>query len=140
MTPPMKHRTFVPIICIALLLLVSAVSAGGAGSTLDDQATLRISTSAAENPLAQVAGAPDVPAGGEQPSWVGSLVLVFGGLLGGVWLLAGMLAILREIGDTRPRSESAEPTPALELRKAGRGPAGRLALITAKNSEAPGAS
>ena len=107
----MKHRTFVPIICIALLLLVSAVSAGGAGSTLDGQATLRISTSAAENPLAQVAGAPDVPAGGEQPSWVGSLVLVFGGLLGGVWLLAGMLAILREIGDTRPRSESAELPP-----------------------------
>jgi hypothetical protein len=107
----MKLRIFVPIICIALLLLVSSVSAGGAESTLDDQATLRISTSAAENPLAQVAGAPDVPAGGEQPSWVGSLVLVFGGLLGGVWLLAGMLAILREIGDTRPRSESAELPP-----------------------------
>ena len=88
----MKRRTTISLICIALLLLVSAVSAGEPGSAADSGATLRASTSAAGKPLARVAGAPDVPVGGEQPSWVGSLVLVFGGLLGGVWLLAGMLA------------------------------------------------
>ncbi len=107
----MKLRIFVPIICIALLLLVSSVSAGGAESTADGQTTMSISTSAAEHPLSQVGGAPSAPAGAGQPSWVGSLVLVFGGLLGGVWLLAGMLSILREIGDTRPRSEPAELPP-----------------------------
>ena len=113
---------------------MSAVSAGGAASTPDGEATLRISTSAAGNPLAQVAGASELPAAG-QPSWVGSLVLVFGGVLGGLWLLAGMLSILREIGDTRPRFESAE-LPPLEPRRAGRAPAGRLALIiTAKKAK-----
>jgi hypothetical protein len=106
-----RRRTSISLICISLLLLLlaSVVSAGETGSAADSGATLRASTSAAGSPLVQVATDPHGTAG--QPSWIGLFILVFGGLLAGLWLVAGVLSVLRAIGDARRNPLPAELSP-----------------------------
>lgn len=106
-------RIFTTILCLGVLLLVCAASAGSpvdaAGS-----GTLRTATSASGSPFAEVGEAGDVADAsfaGEQPSWMGSVVLIFGGLLGALWLFAGLLWVLRGLGEARPRPESDELPP-----------------------------
>ena len=106
----MRQRTVIPILCIALLLLVSAVSAGETGSAADGRTTLRASTAGEGSPLVQVAG--DASSTVAQPSWVGLVVLIFGGLLAGLWLVAGLLSVLRAIGETPyPTADELPPYP-----------------------------
>ncbi len=104
-------RTITTIFCLGALLLVCAVSAGSPVGDADGSGTLRIATSASGSPFAEVGDVADVSAAGEQPSWMGSLVLAFGGLLGGLWLFAGLLLVLRGLGEARPRTESDELPP-----------------------------
>jgi hypothetical protein len=103
------RRATVSILCIALLLFVSAGSAAETSSPVDSSATLRASTSAAGSPLVQVATGAPGPTG--QPSWIGLLVLAFGGLLAGLWLVAGTLSFMRAIGDARRDSLPPELPP-----------------------------
>ncbi len=104
-----RRRTTISILCIALLLFVSSVSAAEIGSAADSRTTLRASTSAAGSPLVQVAT--DSPGAAGQPSWIGLFVLVFGGLLAGLWLVAGALSALWAIGDTRLKPLAGEIPP-----------------------------
>lgn len=106
-----KLRTITSILCVAVLLLVCAVSADGPENAADSSTTLRASTSAGGSPFAQAEGVPDAPPGAGQPSWMGSIVLLFGGLLGGLWLFVGVLSVLRVLGEARPRAETQELPP-----------------------------
>jgi hypothetical protein len=92
------RRSSISIFCIALLLFATAVSANETGSRTDSR-TLRASTSAAGSPLVQMATDPPDVAG--TPSWLGLFVLVFGGLLSGLWLTVGVLFLLRGVHDAR---------------------------------------
>ncbi len=103
-----RRWTAVPILCIVLLLFASAVSAEETGSSADGRTTLRASTAAEGSSLVQAAGNAPTVAG--QPSWVGLLVLIVGGLLAGLWLVIGVLSIFRAIGDT-PHLSTAELPP-----------------------------
>lgn len=104
-------RTFATILCLGALLLVCAVSAGSPVEDADGSGSLRIATPASGSPFAEVGDVADASAAGEQPPWTGSLVLAFGGLLGGLWLFAGLLLILRGLGEARPPAESDELPP-----------------------------
>ena len=105
-TPLTRRRTTISILCIALLLFVSAVSAAENGGAADSRTTLRASTSAAGSPLVQMATDAPGPAG--QPSWIGLFVLAFGGVLAGVWVVASVLSVVRAIGETQRNSLPAE--------------------------------
>ena len=104
-----QRWTTIPILFIALLLCVSAVSSSEIQSATDDRTTLRVFTAATENSLVQVASNAPSPAG--QPSWIGLFVLLFGGLLAGLWLVVGLLFLLETINDTRPRPSPTEYHP-----------------------------
>jgi hypothetical protein len=93
-------RFTVPILCIALLLLLAGPApAAGAGTPSDGSTTLVASTAAAGSPVVQAAA--DAPAPDGPPPWMGLVVLTFGGLIGGLWLVAALLSVLREAGDVR---------------------------------------
>ena len=93
------------ILCLGALLLVCAVSAGSPAEDADGSGTLRAVTSAGGSPFAEEGDVADASSAGEQPSWTGTVVLVFGGLLGGLWLFAGLLSFLRGLSEERPRTE-----------------------------------
>ncbi len=97
-------RIFATILCLGALLHVCALAADLPAAEPDGPETLRASTSSGGSPLGEKAGAADASSPGAHTSWVGSLVLVFGGLLGGLFLFAGVLSVLRELGEARLRS------------------------------------
>jgi hypothetical protein len=109
-TPVTRLRTFTLILCVTVLL-VCAVSAGAPETAADGSTTLRASTSASGSPFAQGGDVPDALPGAAHPSWMGSIVLLFGGLLAGLWLFAGILSFLRVLGDARLRPETKELPP-----------------------------
>ena len=112
MTPVTKIRTITSILCVTVLLLVCAVSGTGPErAAADGSTTLRASTSASGSPFAPVEDVPDAVTDAAQPAWMGEIVLIFGGLLGGLWLFAGVLSILRVLGDAAPRVETQDLPP-----------------------------
>lgn len=105
----MTRRWTIPtILCFALLVLVTTAMAADSGSAVAQQGSLRASTTGEGSSLVQAAI--ETPSTTGAPGWTGLLVLLFGGVLAGLWLVAGALAILRLIGEP-PRQESAEIPP-----------------------------
>lgn len=109
--PATMLRIFATILCLGALLHVCAFAADLPAAELDGPGTLRASTSAGGSALAEEAGAADASSLGGHTSWVGPLVLVFGGLLGGLWLFAGLLSFLRGLSEARPCTEPDELPP-----------------------------
>lgn len=107
--PVTRDWPTITILCIALLLFVSAVSASETQSATDDRTTLRASTAATGSSLVQVGG--DTSGAAGQPAWIGLFVLLFGGLLAGLWLVVGLLSALEAIGETRRRPSPSELGP-----------------------------
>lgn len=104
-------RIFTTTVCLGALLLVCAVSAGSPVDGAAGSITLRTATSASGSPFAEVGDVADASFAGEQPSLMGSVVLIFGGLLGALWFFVGLLSALRGLGEARPRVESDELPP-----------------------------
>ena len=111
----MTRRLTVSILCIALLLLAGAAPTVIAGAPSGGTTTLVASTTAAGSPVVQAAN--DAPAPDGHPPWMGLVVLVFGGLIGGLWLLAALLSVLREAGDVRGRYRDELPPMRMPARR-----------------------
>ncbi len=100
-----------PLILLAgcALLLVSAASADVPAGIAGEQ-TLRVSTGG--DPLGALLDvSADDGATNTTPPWVGLFILIFGGLLGVLWMATVLLSILHVAGMAVRRGELAELPP-----------------------------
>jgi len=94
-----RQRIAISVLFIVLLLFTTVVSASETQSPGDGSTTVRVSTSADGNLLGQLAT--DAPGAASQPSWVGLFILLFGGLLAGLWLVVTLLSAMEAIDEKR---------------------------------------